>query len=408
MKFAPAFLLAAVCVCPRVGLSLGFRDADQSADGTARANAYAATADDPSAIYYNPAGITQLEGTQTLMSGYAISLKEKVSLDAPGENNFSSTNTKLQMAPQSYITYKMDKYPVSLGLGVYTPFGFSLEYPDKSAFRSLALRGSIDCIALNPVIAWKINDSLSVAAGPTFNYGSVDLERGVVLPGDSFKFAGYGFSYGFNAGIMWNPHKMHHFGLTYHSSTSLDFEGHTTVDVNPFTVPTPVGPAKVPGSYTRENADARIHFPQIVTLGYSFRPTDDWNFEFDIDWTDWHSLKTVTISESSGDIPVPFNWQPSLLYEFGITKSFSHGFHVSVGYMYSESSVSNDSFSPSIPDSNRNVFSIGCGQHLGRMSWALAYQYTCGPTRTVSQGGLADGTYAFESSAFTISLGYHF
>ncbi len=207
---------------------------------------------------------------------------------------------------------------------------------------------------------------------------------------------------------MWNPHKMHHFGLTYRSSNSLDFNGHTTVETNSFTVPTAFGPVTVPGTYSKQPSDARIRFPQIVTLGYSFRPAEDWNFEFDIDWTDWHSLKTVTLSQPSGDIPIPFNWQSSFLYEFGVTKSFSHGFHVSVGYVYSESSVPNDSFSPAIPDSNRHIFSAGFGQHIGRLNWALAYQYTYGPTRTVSQGTLADGTYAFNANAISFSLGYNF
>ena len=55
-----------------------------------------------------------------------------------------------------------------------------MEYPDTAAFRGLALRGALDYITLNPVLAWKINDNLSVAAGPTFNYGDVDLERGVI------------------------------------------------------------------------------------------------------------------------------------------------------------------------------------------------------------------------------------
>ena len=409
MKLPSAFLIAALaCIFPRTGLSLGFRVPDQGADATARGDAFAATADNPSAIYYNPAGITQLEGTQTLLGAYGISLKEKVSLDTPGENNFSSVNTKEQVAPQAYITYKPEHYPIALGLGIYVPFGFSLEYPDDAAFRSLALRGGLQYVTLNPVLAWKITDTLSVAAGPTFNYGDVDLERGVIAPGDDFKFKGDGFAYGFNTGIMWDPHKMHHFGLTYRSATSLDFDGHTTVETNPFTVPTPGGPLRIPGTYSREPSNARIRFPQVITLGYSFRPAQDWNFEFDVDWTDWHSLKTVTLEENSGNIPIPFNWQSSFLYEFGVTKSFSHGFHVSVGYVYSQVSVPNDSFSPSIPDSNRNIFSIGCGQNVGRLSWALAYQYTYGPTRTISQGTLADGTYAFDSNAITLSLGYHF
>jgi long-chain fatty acid transport protein len=410
MKLPSAVLIAVLaCVCPHDGLSLGFRIADQDADATARGDAFAATADNPSAIYYNPAGITQLDGTQTLLGSYAISLKEKVSLDAPGPNStFDSVNTKLQVAPQAYVTYKPEQYPITIGIGVYAPFGFAVEYPDGAAFRTLALRGGLQYVTLNPVLAWKICDTLSVAAGPTFNYGDVDLERGVIAPGDDFKFKGNGVAYGYNAGIMWAPLKEHHFGLTYRSQTSLNFQGHTTVDTNPFTVPTAGGPVTVPGTYLRETSSARIRFPQVVTLGYSYRPAPDWNFECDIDWTDWHSLKTVTLQESSGNIQLPFNWQSSFLYEFGVTKSFSHGFHVSAGYVYSQTSVPNDSFSAAIPDSNRNIFSVGCGQQVGRVSWALAYQYTYGPTRTVSQGTLADGYYSFDSSAITFSLGYHF
>src|ERR1700691_3429787 len=76
--------------------ALGIRIADQSAEATARGDAFAATADDPSAIYYNPAGITQLDGTRVLLGAYAISLKERVSLDAPGSTSkFSSINTDL-------------------------------------------------------------------------------------------------------------------------------------------------------------------------------------------------------------------------------------------------------------------------------------------------------------------------
>src|ERR1700744_3971750 len=107
MKLPSAVLFAAlVCACPHTGFSLGFRIADQDADATARGDAFAATADNPSAIYYNPAGITQLEGSQALLGSYAISLKEKVSLDTPGPtSNFASVDTKLQVAPQGYVTY---------------------------------------------------------------------------------------------------------------------------------------------------------------------------------------------------------------------------------------------------------------------------------------------------------------
>src|ERR1700744_2233418 len=99
---------------------LGFRIPDQGAAATARGDAFVATADDPSAIYYNPAGITQLQGTSILLGAYGISLKERVSLDAPGDkSHFSSVNTDPQAVPTMYLTWTPKSSPISLGFGVY-------------------------------------------------------------------------------------------------------------------------------------------------------------------------------------------------------------------------------------------------------------------------------------------------
>lgn len=258
------------------------------------------------------------------------------------------------------------------------------------------------------MIAWKINDALSIAAGPTVSYGNAELVQGIVNPGDQFKFKGDGVAYGFNAGIMWNPHRMHHFGLTYRSAAKINFSGHSTVNVDPFTVTTPFGPFKVPGSDSREDSDATFDLPQNIVFGYSFRPTEDWNFEFNIDWTDWDSLNTVVLHQSSGDIDLPFNWESSFFYEFGVTKKFAHGISASVGYIYSENSVPEGSFNPSIPDSVRHIFSAGFGQRYDHFNWYLAYQYTYGPTRTIATGTAVDGDYRFDSHAVTLSLGYDF
>jgi long-chain fatty acid transport protein len=403
--------VALIVFLPFVSVSygLGFRIVDQNPEATARGDAFTATADNPSAVYYNPAGITELSGTRALLSAYAISLKERVSLDAPGDKSkFSSTNTEFQYVPTFFATWKPESSPIALGLGLYAPFGFSLEYPDDTPFRSLAIKGSIQYFTVNPVIAWKITDSLSVAAGPTINYSKAELVNGIANPGDTFKFKGDGVSYGFNAGIMWNPHRMHHFGLTYRSESRLNYSGHSTVHVDPFNVATPFGPFPVPGVDTREDSDGTFVFPQNVVFGYSFRPTEDWNFEFNLDWTDWDALNSVTIHQPSGNVSVPFNYRSSFIYEFGVTKKFSHGFSASIGYIYSENSVPAESFNPGVPDSDRHIFSAGVGQKYEHFNWYLAYQYAYGPSRTIAQGTIADGNYRFESHAVTLSLGYNF
>ena len=411
MKLTKSLLCVAsiLTLSAPVAFSLGFRIPDQAAEPIARGNAFAATADNPSAVYYNPAGIMQSEGLHSLLSVYAISLQDHVELAAKGRHDsFSNENLELQVAPQSYYTYRKKGESLGFGLGIYAPYGFGVEYADDTPIRKLAKRGRIVYVTINPVVAWQITDTLSVGGGPTINYGQATFTRGIISPGDEFKFKGDDIAVGFDAGVMWNPHHMHHFGLTYHSATSVNFDGYTRVQTNPFTIRTPRGPLTIPAIDSRQDARAIFRIPQNIVLGYSFRPADDWNFEFNLDWTDWHALKTVTIQNSSGKIAVPFNWQSSFLYEFGVTKTFAHGLRLSGGYIYSENSVPNDSFNPGIPDSNRHIFSVGVGQSLERFNWDLGYQYAHGVPRTVSQGSAADGIYTSNSHALTLSFGYNF
>ena len=339
----------------------------------------------------------------------------------------------------------------------YAPFGFQLEYPDRATFRTLAKFGSIKFETIEPVVAVQLTRSLSVAAGLTVNHAEADLRQGLFAPGDKsptalpaggdqFRFDGSGTRLGVNAGIMWKPAPEHSFGISYHSEVQVDLSGHSSAHFSDkqihelnaanaqireankairqikASVPAALAPsvlaslglpnqeiAPLATSFSEEDANAGFHFPQYVMAGYSFRPTPDWNFEADIDWTDWDSLNTVTLHQQrSGDIALPFNWKSSFIYEFGVTRQLPYGLRISGGYAYSENSVPNESFNPIVPDGHRHIFSTGLGQTYHRFSWDLAYQLTYGPTRTVINDTLADGRYRFYSHAVSISLGYNF
>jgi long-chain fatty acid transport protein len=277
----------------------------------------------------------------------------------------------------------------------------------------LAHKGEVKYVRINPVIAWKITETLSIAAGPTIDYAEATLERGVFAPGDKFRFEGDDVALGFNVGIRWEPTPKHAFGAMYQSTTTMDFRGHTELRTDDFVVPFEVAPGfvvpvTVPGFDTREYAHTTFDFPQTIKVGYSFRPTPDWNIELNVDWTDWDSLNTLTLKQRrSANVPLPFNWESSFIYAAGVTRKFGT-YHVSAGYMLSENSVPNESFNPAVPDSNRHVFSLGFGRKLERYSWDIAYQYAHGPSRQISQGTAADGSYRFNSHALSFSVGYHF
>ena len=76
---------------------------------------------------------------------------------------------------------------MSFGLGLYSPYGLGLEWPDQAPFRALAKEGRISYVTLNPVIAWKVLPSLSIAAGPTVNYSEAKLTRGFAPPGALYR-----------------------------------------------------------------------------------------------------------------------------------------------------------------------------------------------------------------------------
>ncbi|MES2570281.1 MAG: outer membrane protein transport protein, partial [Verrucomicrobiota bacterium] len=168
-----------------------------------------ATADNPSAIYYNPAGITQIEGLNVREGFYGIHLESKVDPDGP--NNSTVSESEFQAAPQFFLTYKPQNQPVALGLGIYAPFGFGLKYEDDTAFRTLAKEGRIAFIAINPVFAYQITKTLSIAAGPSVNTAHIKLSQGVTTLTDNYEFRGFGVGYGFTAGLLWAPHRMHSF-----------------------------------------------------------------------------------------------------------------------------------------------------------------------------------------------------
>jgi long-chain fatty acid transport protein len=401
----------------------GFGLPDQDAFATARGEAFAATADNPSAIYYNPAGITQLKGDNVRGGIYGIYLDPSYSPpgSAPNSGQTYHSSEHLAAVPQLFYTHTAKGAPLSFGLGVYAPYGGKMSWPQDTGFRSVAISGSLTYITLNPVMAVKLLPSLSVGGGAMVNYGKISMYQGLrrssSLP-NYFNFSGSGWSAGYNAGILWQPHPKISFGATFRSPASLNFQGNTDFQLQPQPYYTPA----------QRNASASFTFPVTAVFGVSYRPTPKWNLEFDANYTDWSSFGAVTIEQSpppvsnplKQNIPVNLGWQASWMYEFGMTRYFDSGWQVSAGYVFNENSVPNEYYTPLAADMNRDFFSLGTGFKGKTFDFDVAYQFGYGPSHTVtgstssttaitgSNGQNADGKYGFTSSAVMVSVGMRF
>lgn len=372
--------------------ALGFRIPNQDAEATARGNAFVATADNPSAIYYNAAGITQIEGVNAQFGAHIISVNSHFESKTPGVE--ADTEFEIQPVPEFYATYTLKDKPFSFGLGIYAPFGLGLEWPEDSPLRPYAIEGRLTYITITPVVAWKIIPGLSVAVGPTLDLAKLELRQGTGILGiNEFKFSGSGLTAGAKAAILWQPHSKWSFGASYVSPTTIEFSGGSSFN--------PV---------TGESATtAKAAFPQFVTAGISFRPSTNWNIEIGADWTDWDTLNTVTFDGTPfGNVPFALNWKSSWMLNCGVSYYFHNRFWVAGGYFYSENSTTDPDFNPIVPDTNLNVASLGFGRKGEKWSWALSGQIIFGPPRSINNGTGMDGTYEFFNQAVNFSVAYRF
>jgi long-chain fatty acid transport protein len=322
--------------------------------------------------------------------------------------------------PQLFYTQTLKSAPVSFGLGVYAPFGGSMNWPNDISFNTVATQGKLTYLTANPVVAVKLAPSLSLGGGVMVNYVNMDLEQVISYPTrdpNFFRFKGDGWSVGYNLGVRWQPIDQISIGATFRSSATVNLNGHTEFQYPPAT------------PYTSLPAQADFTFPLTAVVGLSYRPTPKWNLEFDATYTDWSSFGNTTIYQQGSapfgfpqNTPVNLDWQASWMYEFGVTRYFDNGWHVSAGYVYNQTSVPDAYYTPLAADLDRHFFSVGTGYKGKRFDCDIAYQFGYGPTHTVtgstppivfSNFGSpilhpADGNYDFISQAVLVTVGMHF
>jgi len=402
MQFTTMFRNAGLMVAlvPVIASASGFRSGYLDSAATAAGNAFAATANTPAAVYYNPAGLTQLDGSALTAEVYAVQLQT----DFTGQ---VGTDTRLKrdthLLPQIYYGYAPTSANYAFGVGAYVPFGLSTSWSPTSGFDTIATDALITDYAVAAEGAWKITPELSIGGGPVVHQINSKLSRSIDGgPTDIFTFAGNNQVVSLNAGLHWQPDAKNAFGLTYQSNYSSNLRGTSTF--TPLTGSVP--------------ASAEFTFPEVILAGYSYRPTPDWNIEFNVEWTNWDRVNAIDIQNSS----VPFspnealvlNWRSGFNFDFGVTRQLGNGLHASAGFTFAENSTPNSTYNPAVPDTNRELVGAGLGGHYAGCDLQLTLQYGFADTRTVSgvpanfAGQTPDGTYSSRSYALAFSLTHRF
>ena len=404
----------------------GFRLPEAGAKAMGMGFAFTAQADDPSAIYFNPAGLTQLKG-QNVMVGLTY-VREKGAeftgtTPLTGGATVSETQKDLNFyIPNGYYTRTTNSGNVAYGVGVFAPFGLGQEYKDKntSIFRNQITKIDLQTIVVNPTIAFKINEVLSVGFGIDYMWGKAKLDKTPFAPslgGNLYNLeleSDWGLdgdAWGYNFGLLLKPTENFRIGANFRSPFNLKLKDADVNLSNISTNPTVVG---LLGGLTSTKGSATISIPATFTLGAAYT-MGRLTVEADADWTFWHSYGSLPITLQDQRPPIlvstntPKNWEDVVAIRLGVEYRVTDPLALRAGFVYDPTPVPASTMGPELPDSIKLDYMLGAGYKIGAWTIDVAGMYVDKKDRRVENPQF-NGTWSSGEDSWLASLdvGYKF
>jgi len=347
----------------------------QGSAASAMSNAFAAQADDPSALHYNPAGMTQLRGIQfmagALASGGSTNFTSLTGVSARGDRNGSAA---WPPPGHMYITVNLKSLGVtalgdlSVGIGLTVPFGSLTRWPNEGPFRSATTFSTLPLLDIKPTLAYKVTENLSLGLGAdiyTFSglVGEGHAERQAIsIAGVKTELNGKDTAAGFNASLLYTALRnddgkpLANIGIVYRSQATLHLSG-----------------ALLANGVKVSDANATLVLPQIITGAIAIWPIRtnerEWKLEMDVDYVGWKSVRNLDVTLGNGmTIAQPQNWRSTYAVMLGteykwLALESLQNWEVALrgGYTNQQNQIPDVTYDPGIPSSDLHVVGGGLG-----------------------------------------------
>ncbi len=408
VRLASLFFVLSIGTAPGVASAAFFQLAEQSVSGLGNAFAGgAASAHDASTVWYNPAGLTRLEGSQFAVAGHLILPSTKFKNQGPSTTVLGQPLTggdggdagEDAFVPNAYWTRPINER-LTFGLAVNVPFGLATEYDDGWKGRYHALESEIETININPAIGYKVSDKFSIGGGislqqvdatltSAIDFGTICtvLQAQAVLPagtcaalgqvpqsndGES-KLTADDTAWGYNFGFLWQTGAKTRVGLHYRSKLDFKLDGKqkvTTPDAGTATLATTIG-------IVNSGLSADITLPATISASVFHELNERWAIMGDVTQTRWSDLPELRVVFDSGqsDSVITLDLDDVLRYSFGATFSPGGKWVYRFGAALDQTPAPNArARTPRLPDEDRTWLTFGASYKRGdRMSFDFAY-----------------------------------
>jgi len=384
-------------------------------NGSGLGNAYAgsaAVAEDASTLFYNSAGLTQLDKPSLVVNASLIDVSSKFkngtdtnvcpvngaptlaagSCPALGQSALGGAGGNAggtSLVPAIYVAVPLTE-SISGGVGINAPFGLKTEYDADWLGRFQAIKSDVSTMNINTALAFKLGKQWSLGIG--IDYQSIDAEltsavnySAVIaqfnpallavpanhnLTGTS-SVKGNDSAWGYDAGILFTPTEHTRIGLSYRSAIKYVIDGTAT-----FVAPTtsnPTGQAVINGASNPLNPNPkapfngsiqlRVKLPASARLAFAQQVGSKWQLLGEVSWMQWSSIPELRITRSSGAAGTlkvtPENWSNTWRYAVGANYQLNPVIKLRVGAAIDRAPVPDATRTPRLPDNNRTWVAVG-------------------------------------------------
>jgi len=403
-------LVAAGLLVAAPAFPAGFEIFTQGARATGMGLAFAAVADDPTAIFYNPAGLGWQQHFSVELGSSFIT---KLSGDFHGANPFPGDGTvgdqhkTTFVLPTFYLVLPLTN-EINLGIGAFSQYGLGYRWDGGESWvgRFISSNAVIKSVDLNPVLSWRLTPQIAIAGGADYRISMVQLEKDNATYDpltDSFADTSHvkldssiwdNHKWGWNVGIMIRPAPEFSVGAAYRSAMTINYTGTATFTQNLTGDPVldAIVASKLPVG--KRAVTTSIGFPASMNLGISSTIAQNTTIALEADWTEWSKFQSLNISFPDlpgGTTCAPngimvcrqTNWKDSWAYRFGVEQKLGK-WSLRTGFYIDKTPQPAADAGPILADNDRTGYTFGFGYNTDHWGINLADLYLKVKDRTVA------------------------
>jgi len=383
--FAAALLIGSGFFLSANGLNLN----GVGSKAIAMGGAFIGQADDYSAVFWNPAGLSLMKETSVSLFGTDLIPSATYQF---GGIEVKSENKMYLSGAAGFFKPISDK--LVMGFLVYVPAGSGAKWNGEdlkilTKNTPLEWESQIAVVTISPAVSYKVSDILSVGATLNINYGMMKLKKPALYPADSLtpmfakQYSEDSTAWGFGAtfGLLLKPNENLSIGLTVRTPSKINFKGSAENGLAPILL------------HASETSDIEREatWPLWVGFGISLKATDKLTINADAQYTNWKKVDKITATYTdpvwqaalAEKAALELNWQDKIQYRIGLEYKLSEKLALRAGYYYDPVVGPDETFSIILPQFTYNAVTAGFGYRTKKLSLDACLEYLMGKERTI-------------------------